>query len=111
MFVDDWEISDLIVQPAPGSLMRAVQLDALGKFRPSRRDAELYSVQITCAGAWGRVRVFDGKGRKLFNMDSAFPGSFWLSAGAESGIIVSLESDTMAPTVTVNFREQDAKLI
>ena len=107
--VEDWGLTDLSVPAAPGSLMRAVQLWDIGKFRISRRDAELYSVQITSAGAWGHIRVFNGLGRLLFFMPSTFPGSFWLSAGAEGGIIVYLESQTTAPTVTVNFRERDAK--
>lgn len=100
-----------MVPAAPGSLMRAAMLDSVGKWRISRRDAELYSVQIVSAGAWARIRVYNGKGRILFPMLSTFPGSFWLSAGAEDGIIVDLESMTMAPIVTVNFREQDLEVV
>ena len=108
--VDDWHLTDVEVPAAPGSLMRAVQLWDNGKFRISRVDAELYSVQITSAGAWGRLRVWNGLGRKLFHQPSTFTGSFWLSAGAEGGIIVELESMTNAPTVTVNFRELPMRL-
>jgi hypothetical protein len=105
----DWDITDLEVPPAPGSLMRAVQLDQVGKFRVSRKNAELYSVQITSAGAWGRINVFDGEGRKVFCLPSAFPGSFWLGGGCFGGIIVYLDSMDMAPIVTVNFREGSGK--
>jgi len=105
--VKEFELTDVIVPAAPGSLMRACQLWAIGKFRVSRRDAELYSVQVTSMGAWGRIRVWNGHGRLLFFMPSTVTGSFWLSAGAEDGIIVGLESLTTAPTVTINFRERD----
>lgn len=91
--------------------MRAVQLAEVGKFRISRRDAELYSVQITSAGAWGRIRVYNGLGREIFHLQSTFPGSFWLGAGLEDGIIVELDSASAAPTVTVNFREADLVLV
>lgn len=91
--------------------MRAIQLHEVGKFRVSRRDAELYSIQITSAGAWGRIRVYNGCGRLIFNLPSTFPGSFWLSAGMEEGIIVCLDSKTAAPTVSVNFREPTLELI
>lgn len=107
----DWKLTDVMVPPAPGSLMRAVQLSEVGKFRISRRDAELYSVQITSAGAWGRVRVYTGAGRQVFRLNSTFPGSFWLSGGCEAGIIVDLDSATAAPTVTVNFRERDLEMV
>ena len=103
------DILDLEVPAAPGSLMRAIQLDQVGKFRISRRDAELYSIQIVSAGAWANLRVYNGRGRMLFFMPSTFTGSFWLSAGAEDGIIVAQGSQTLAPTITVNFRERDAK--
>lgn len=109
MSVLDREIEDVRVPAAPGSLMRAVQLWDVGRFRVSRRDAELYSVQITSAGAWGRIWVYDGTGRKVFHMPSTFPGSFWLSGGCKDGIIVYLDSLDMAPTVTVNFREKDTQ--
>jgi hypothetical protein len=102
---------DIQVPAAPGSLMRAVQLWKNGRFRISRRHAEVYSVQITSAGAWARLSIFNGLGRLLFPMTSTFTGSFWLGAGAEDGIIVELLSMTNAPTVTVNFREQDTKLV
>jgi hypothetical protein len=107
----DWKLTDVIVPPAPGSLMRTAFLSQIGKFRISRRDAELYSVQITFAGAWGRIRVYTGLGRQVFRQQSTFPGSFWLSGGCEDGIIVHLESKTTAPSVSVNFREADLALV
>jgi len=109
--LEDWGLIDLYVPASPGSLMRAVQLCQNGKFRISRRDAELYSVQIISSGAWAHLDVYNGKGRKIFPMCSAFTGSFWLSAGAEGGLIVCLLSRTTAPLVMVNFREKDLKVV
>ena len=91
--------------------MRAVQLWQPGRFRISRRDAELYSVQITSAGAWAHLTLYAGSGRKIFRQLSTFTGSFWLGAGCEDGIIVYLEAQTTAPTVTVNFRERDRQVV
>ncbi len=109
--VEDWDLVDLKIPAAPGSLMRAVQLWHTGYFRLARRDAELYSVQITCSGAWAHFKLFNGRGRVLFNMPSAFTGSFWLGAGAEDGLIAHLYSASQAPTLTVNFRERDLQLV
>lgn len=90
--------------------MRSIQLWKKGWWRISRRDAELYSVQITSAGAWARLRIYDGTGRKLFHQFSTFTGSFWLGAGAQGGIVVQLDAMTTAPTVALNFREKDTRL-
>jgi hypothetical protein len=105
------ELTDILVPAARGSLMRVAELHEVGLFRISRRDAELYSVQITSAGAWGRIRVWNGTGRILWRMPSTFAGSFWLGAGADEGLVVSLESMTQAPMLTVNFRELDLELV
>lgn len=91
--------------------MRSCLLWEAGYFRISRRVAELYSVQITSAGAWGHLSIYTGKGRRIFRQLSTFTGSFWLSGGCEDGIVVYLEAVTTAPTVMVNFREQDGKLV
>lgn len=107
----DVEIIDVKV-PAPSrSLTRAIQLWHKGLFRISRRDAELYSVQITSAGAWARIRIWNGLGRLIFHQNSTFTGSFVLNGGAEAGIIVGLEAMDIAPNVMINFRERDNKLI
>lgn len=103
--------TDLYVPSAKGSLMRAVLLQSIGKFRISRRDAEIYSVQIVNAGAWASLVVADGSGRELFIQPSTFTGSFWLGAGALGGIIAYLRSKTMAPSIVINFRERDQKLV
>lgn len=104
-------LTDVLVPAAAGSLMRCAVLDQLGYFRISRRDAELYSVQIVSAGAWGRIWVYDGNKRPIFRQPSTFTGSFWLGAGAFGGIIVFLEAVITAPTISVNFRERDRELI
>lgn len=110
-FDSDWGVEDIEVPAAPGSLMRAVMLWRPGKFRISRRDSELYSVQIASAGAWAHLTIYTGEGRKVFKQMSTFTGSFWLSAGCEGGIIAFLEAATTAPTVTLNFRERDRQLV
>jgi hypothetical protein len=107
----DWDVLDIIVPATPGSLMRATQLWQKGYFRVSRRDCEVYSIQITSSGSWAALYIYNGLGRILFHMDSAFTGSFWLSAGAEEGLIVHLHSRATPPTITVNFREKDLKLL
>lgn len=109
--VADWDVADVKIPAAPGSLMRAAQICHLGLLRISRRDAELYSVQITSSGAWARLRVFDGDGRLIFIQSSTFTGSFWLGAGCRNGIIVSSEAQSVPPTVAINFREKDSKLV
>lgn len=96
---------DVEVPHTPGSLMQSAYLDTVGRWRIARKNAELYSVQITSAGAWAQLIVANGRGRTLFHMPSTFTGSFWLGAGADDGIVVTLVSQTMAPIVTVNFRE------
>jgi hypothetical protein len=105
------DVVDVLVPASAGTLMRCAVLDEIGAFRISRRDCELYSVQIVSAGAWGRVSVTDGRGRRIFRQPSTFTGSFWLSAGALSGLIVHLESAMTAPTLSVNFRERDREVV
>ena len=97
---------------APGSLMRAAHLTAPGRFRLARRDAELYSVQITSAGAAGRIVVETGDGREVFRQPSTFTGSFWLSGYCEGGIVVILHApdEYTAPHVTINWREQTREM-
>lgn len=105
-------VEDIIVPPAPGSLTRTVQLGKSGWFRPSRRDAEFYSILITSAGTFGKLWVYDGTGRLLFPMHSTFTGSFVHMAYAEGGIIVRLLAENGAPPViSLNFREQDEELV
>ncbi len=104
------DLIDLRVPAAPGSLMRSVVVSKPGKYRLARRDCELYSVQIVSAGAWGRAKVMNGKGRPLWEQPSTFTGSFWLSAGAEDGIIVHLYS-TESPNLTINWREPDLEMV
>lgn len=104
------DIHDVLAPPAPGSLMRAYSLEASGLWRLARRTCELYSVQILCAGAWGRIKVFNGQGRGLWHQPSTFTGSFWLSAEARDGLIVEMSSDE-APNITINWREPDMQVI
>jgi hypothetical protein len=91
--------------------MRSAALHLPGWYRLARRDAELYSIQVTSAGAWGHIRAYNGCGRMIFHLPSTVTGSFWLSAGCEGGIVVWLDSATTAPTVNVNFREPDLELV
>ena len=103
---------DIYAPAAPGSLTRSVQLFAAGKYRLARRHAELYSVQIAAAGAWGRAAVYNGRGRPLWLQPSAFTGSFVIMGGAEGGIVVDLSgSGEIAPMLTINWREKDAEIV
>lgn len=103
------EPKEIYAPAAPGSLMRTICVEGPGLFRLSRRDCELYSVQIVSAGAWGRARVTNGKGRKLWEQPSTFTGSFWLSAGAEAGLLVELYGD--GTNLTLNWREPDREMV
>ncbi len=103
-------IVDMMVPCCPGSLTRSVQIVKAGKFRISRRHAELYSVQIVSSGSWGRARVTDAQGRVIWYQPSTFTGSFALGAGCENGIIVEL-SGTNAMNFTINFREQTEEMV
>ena len=96
---------------APGSLSRSHKIDRAGRFQLSRRDSELYSVQIVGSGAWGRMVVFDGNGRQIFMQPSMFTGSFWLGAGAMNGIIVEVDARDAACNLTINWREPDRNLV
>lgn len=96
---------------APGSLSRSHKIERAGRFQLARRDAELYSVQIVSAGAWGRGRVTDGNGRPLWLQPSMFTGSFWLAAGAMNGIIVEVDARDAACNLTINWREPDRELV
>lgn len=100
---------DVISPAAPGSLMRAARITAPGVFRISKRDCELYSVQITGSGAWGRFKIVQGDGRALFEMPSTFTGSFVVGAGALGGLIVVIDAMTNyeSAQLCVNFRERD----
>ena len=102
---------DLYAPCAPGSNMRSLKVDRVGRWRLSRRDCELYSVQIVSSGAWGRIRVSDGQERPLFEQPSCFTGSFWLSAGALDGLIVEVASLDAGANLTINFRESDGELV
>lgn len=106
-------IRDLYAPAAPGSLMRAIRIGTPGRWRLSRRDCELYSVQIVSSGAWGRACVRDGRGRKLWEQPSTFTGSFWLSAGADSGLVAELYAlnDSDALSFTINWREPDREML
>lgn len=89
--------------------MRALQVRGNGLFRLARRSCELYSVQIVSSGSWGRARVIDGNGRTLWFQPSTFTGSFWLSAGAENGLIAELSGDEV--NLTINWREPDQRIV
>lgn len=102
---------DLYVNAAPGSLMRSIKIDEPGLWRLARRSCELYSVQIISSGSWGRARVMNGHGRKLWEQPSTFTGSFWLGGGAEGGLIVELSSQDVAANLTINFREPDREIV
>ena len=99
---------DVYTPCAPGSLMRSAQIFQPGLWRISRRDSELYSVQIVGSGAWARCKVVDAAGRTLWMQPSTFTGSFWLGAAAIGGIIVQIWSshEFEAANLTLNWREK-----
>ena len=107
------DLIDLYAPPAPGSLMRSVQVMRAGRVRIARRDAEVYSVQIISAGSWARARVLNGEGRALWEQPSTFTGSFWLGAHAAGGIVVEIASGLEYETAnfTINWREPDQDIV
>ena len=104
------DLVDILTPAAPGALMRTATLIKPGSFRLSRRDCELYSVQIFSSGDWGKMQVTDGTGRDIFSQLSTFTGSFWLGAGCKDGLIVRLYVLSMI-SVGLNWRERDRKLV
>ena len=100
----------MYVPTAPGSLMRATMIEGTGLFRLARRDAELYSVLVVSCGAWGRIDITDGTGRRIWMQPSTFTGSFVLGAFAWGGLVVNVAT-SCAPQLQVNWREQDARLV
>lgn len=99
-------IIDLYGRPVPGSLMQAVSIGKTGTYRIARRDAELYSVQICSAGAWGSAKIFDAEGNDMWFQPSAFTGSFVINGHAVGGLLARIYSnDSFAPNLTINFRE------
>jgi hypothetical protein len=102
---------DLYAPCAPGSNMRSLKVDRVGKWRLARRSCELYSVQIVSGGAWGRIRVTDGLDRELFEQPSCFTGSFWLSAGALDGLVVEVASIDHGANLTINWREENGDIV
>lgn len=102
---------DLYAPCAPGTNMRSLKVDRVGRWRLARRSCELYSVQIVSSGAWGRIRVADGHDRELWEQPSTFTGSFWLSAGALDGLIVEVSSLDRGANLTINWREADGEII
>jgi hypothetical protein len=105
------DIKDLMTPAAPRSLMRARCIWEDGAWRLSRRDSEVYSVQIASSGAWGRCRLLNAYGRTLWSMPSTFTGSFWLSGAAAGGIIFEIDSSRIAPIIIINWREPDRKVV
>ena len=104
---------DLYTPCAPGSLMRSIQVVRNGLFRLSRRDSEVYSVQIVSSGTWARARVMNASMRQLWHQPSTFTGSFWMGGAAEGGIIVEISSsrEQEAANLTINWRERDRKIV
>lgn len=104
-------VIDLYVPSARRSLQRSINLCEKGIFRLARRDSMLMSIMIASSGAWGRLRIMNGEGRKLWEMPSSFTGSFYLGAGSDGGLIVELASRDRAPEVTVSWREPDQQMV
>ncbi len=102
-------IEDMYVPPAPGSLMRCAVLKKPGKFRLSRRDCELYSVEIMNPGAWPRYIIRDTDDRIAWYEPSAFTGSFTHGGGMKD-LVVEIHSSS-TPLACINFREQDREIV
>lgn len=122
MLIEDWEACkpcpviedaiDLYTQAAPKALMRSRVFKESGIFRISRRDCELYSVEIKTCGAWGRLLILDGNSDWVFYQPSAFTGSFVLGACCFGGMYLWAVSGPGADSLlTINWREQDRKLV
>lgn len=95
----------------PHSLTRSANLINLGATRIARRSAELYSVMVTHGGAFCRLIISNGKHVPLFDMFSAFVGSFVIGAGCEDGIILDVDGKDQPPIIQVNWREPDLQLV
>jgi hypothetical protein len=111
--IDMRTVRDIYTPPAPGTLMRMVSLHKSGLYRLARRSSELYSVLIVGQGAWAKARIMTGTGRPVWEMPSAFSGSFLLLGYCEEGIIAHLHAFEQGDSLnfSVQFREPDAKLV
>lgn len=107
------DVTDIYVEPSPSSLMRCARVARPGAFRLSRRDCELYSIQIVGGGTWTRIRLMDGNWRVVWEQPSAFTGSFWLSAACSDGLIceVHARDETSCPNLTLNWRERTRQVV
>jgi hypothetical protein len=110
---DATRLIEIYAPAAPGSLMRAYRIWKPGLYRLSRRSCELYSVQIVSSGAWGRFRVWDGRGNKIIEQPSTFTGSFWVNGGCFDGLVCEMHcfSPGDSSNLTLNWREPDTKLL
>jgi len=99
---------EIFTAPSPRSLKRIRMFWTSGMFRVARRDCSLYSVEVANCGAWGRLRIFTGTGRIVFDMPSLFTGSFPLEGFCEGGLICHIAcgpgSDIL---MSVTFTEPD----
>lgn len=107
------EFVDIRVAASPSSLMRAARVSRPGLFRLSRRDCELYSVQIVGGGTFTRIKMMTGTMRVIWEQISTFTGSFWLSASSENGLFCEIHAldEASSPNLTVNWRERDRVLV
>lgn len=110
--IDLSTVEEIYAPANPRGLIRTVTLARNGIFRLARRDAELYSVMVAAAGAWGRAKVMNGRGEPKWMQPSTFTGSFVLNGGCEEGLLVELYgSGNTAPNLTVQWREPDARVV
>ncbi len=105
------KIRDVQAPAFKHSLTRSTSIPWVGSTRIARRGAELYSIMITHSGSFCRVIAKNGKLVPLFDMFSAFVGSFVIGGWAEDGIIIDVEGKQQPPILQVNWREPDALMV
>lgn len=99
---------------APNSLTRMHVIDAQGTYRLSRRDCELYTVNVIRSGMASRIELYTGDLRGVFSLPAgSSPGfcsdSFPLGGFCERGLYVRCSGG--APLFAVTWREKDLQTV
>ena len=105
---------DIKAPSAPNALTRMHVIDTPGTYRLSRRDCELYAVNIIRSGMASRIGLYTGKLRGVFSLPAgSAPGfcsdSFPIGGFCEDGLYVQALGGM--PLFGVIWREKDLQTV
>ena len=100
---------DLYAPAAPGTMLRSARIRRKGLYRLSRRECVLVGTLVLAPESGVSVVIADGDGKEFFDMPNMFTGSFYLGAGCDHGLLVSVHSahDSDSINLTLTYREID----